>query len=134
MFLIHPVAIFCTAVLGLLLFGLGFAVSLARGKYRVGVGALPDIDHPLSRRVRAHGNTAEFAPFFAVMFLALGAMQPGPITLALMGVATASRVMLPMGLLMAKTLNGTHPLRFAGALGTYLTGLALSVTLLLKVF
>ena len=60
------------------------------------------------------------------LFAALGAFVSYDFGMAIGG--------LPMGLLMAKTLNGTHPLRFAGALGTYLTGLALSVTLLLKVF
>ncbi len=44
-----------------------------------------------------------------------------------MGVATASRYLLALGLIIAPTLNKPEPLRFLGALGTYVCGLALCV-------
>lgn len=63
----------CTAALGLLLFGLGFAVSRARFARRRGSGHDDDPRDLLHKLVRAHANTAEFAPFLAVLFLAHGA-------------------------------------------------------------
>ena len=63
----------CTAALGLLLFGLGFAVSRARFARRRGSGHDDDPRDLLHKLVRAHANTAEFAPVLAVLFLAHGA-------------------------------------------------------------
>ena len=73
---IHPLALACTAVLGFLLFGLGLVVSLTRGKTQVLIGVTDDPDHILNRIVRVHGNTAEYAPFLALLFLLCGARQP----------------------------------------------------------
>jgi len=53
------VAIVCTALLGLLVFGLGLAVSLTRGATRTNFGFTPDPTDRLYKRVRAHGNAAE---------------------------------------------------------------------------
>ena len=121
----HPIAIACTAILGILLFGLGLLVSLLRGKYNVLIGHPSDPTHLLHKVTRAHGNTAEYAPFLAVLFLYLGAQQPGAWVLGLVGVATAARVLLVVGMLVCKTLERPHPIRFLGALGTYVAGLAL---------
>ena len=54
-------AIVSTALLGLLLFLLGLSVSAARGGEAA--GAYPDDPaDPFFKRIRAHGNTAEYAP------------------------------------------------------------------------
>ena len=123
------IALICTAVLGLLLFGLGFLVSALRGKYDTLMGHPLEPAHLLQKAVRAHGNTAEFAPFFAVLFLYLGAHQPSTVVLWTIGIATLSRVLIVVGLLTCATLARPHPVRFLGALGTYITGIILSIAL-----
>src|SRR5262249_27607004 len=57
------IAVICTALLGLLLFGLGFHVSLQRRENRRSMGYEASPVDPLHRAVRAHANTAEYAPF-----------------------------------------------------------------------
>jgi uncharacterized membrane protein YecN with MAPEG domain len=129
-FVIHPVVLACIAVLGLLVFGLGLAVSLARGKAHVLIGVTPDPDAMLNRLVRAHGNTAEYAPMLAVLFCLQGFQAPSPVTLAMVVVATAARVLIVAGLLTARTLSRPSPLRFAGAATTYFVGIWLAIRLL----
>ena len=124
---IHSTALVCTAVLGLLLFGLGMAVSGARGRARLLIGQPADPDHLLNRLVRAHGNTAEYAPFLALLFLLHGARQPSDLVLGLVWAATAARVVFVIGLLTTRTLARPSPLRFVGALATYVTGAWLAV-------
>ncbi|WFU42347.1 MAPEG family protein [Bradyrhizobium sp. CB82] len=123
------VAIICTALLGLLLFGLGFYVSILRGRFRRGIGHDLGPTDPIHRAVRAHANTAEYAPFFAAMFLWF-ATRPAPgWIIATIVVATIARFSLAAGLLWGKSLNRPNPARFAGALFTYLSGLVLAVGL-----
>jgi uncharacterized membrane protein YecN with MAPEG domain len=126
----HPVALICTAILGLLLFGLGLAVSVQRFREKRGMGASDDPKNRLNKLVRAHANTAEFAPFLAVLFLFLGSRDPSPLALGLIVAATVCRILLVLGLVATRSLARPNPLRFTGALGTYLTGAALSVLLL----
>lgn len=123
-------AVVCTALLGLLLFALGLNVSMQRRKFRRSVGFDPSPTDPIHRAVRAHANTAEYAPFFAVMFLWF-ATRPAPpwITVAIV-IATLARFSLAAGLLWGASLNRPNPARFAGALFTYLSGLALAVGLM----
>jgi uncharacterized protein len=121
----------CVATLGVLLFGLGMAVSAARFRAGVNSGCAEDPASPLYKAVRAHANTAEYAPFLAVLFLYLGAHAPSPLTVALIVAATACRCLLAIGLLAWPTMNTRNPCRFVGALGTYLIGLALCVQVLL---
>jgi uncharacterized membrane protein YecN with MAPEG domain len=125
------VALVCSALLGILLFGLGFAVSATRGSTNTVIGHPADPADRLHKMVRAHGNTAEYAPMLAVLMLAAGARSPSTWVLWTMGIATASRYLLAAGILVSPTLAKPHPLRFTGALGTYLAGLALCAALLL---
>lgn len=126
----NPTALVCTAVLGLLLFGLGLAVSGLRFRARRLAGHADDPADLLHRVARAHGNTAEYAPFFAVLFVYLGSHDPGPGVVGLIVAATASRVLLAVGLVAWPSLARPNPLRFVGALGTYFTGAALCIELL----
>jgi hypothetical protein len=50
-----------------------------------------------------------------------------------MGLATASRYLIVAGLIFPPSMAQAHPLRFIGALGTYLTGFGLCIALLLSV-
>ena len=120
-------AVICTALLGLLVFGLGLAVSLTRGNTGRGSGFDADPTDRLYKMVHAHGNTAEYAPMLAVLMLVLGTLGAATWALWVMGIATASRYLIVAGILVSPTLDNPHPLRFVGALGTYLSGLALCV-------
>lgn len=124
------VAIVCTALLGLLLFGLGFHVSLQRRSNRRSIGHDASPVDPLHRAVRAHANTAEYAPFFAVLFLWY-ATRPAPTWIvAVIVVATVARFALAGALLFGPSLNRPNPARFLGALLTYICGLVLAAGLL----
>jgi hypothetical protein len=81
--------------------------------------------------IRAHGNATEFNPMLAILILAIGARNPSSWMIWLAVAATASRYLHAVGLIIAPTLNAPHPLRFVGALGTYICGLGLVVALLL---
>jgi uncharacterized membrane protein YecN with MAPEG domain len=123
------IGVICTAVLGLLLFGLGLYVSILRQRTRRSMGCDTGPTDPLHRAVRAHGNTAEYAPFFAVLFLWF-AMHPAPLWVSVTIVlATLARLSLVAGLLWGPSLDKPTPARFVGALLTYGTGLALAVRL-----
>jgi len=126
----NPVALSCSAVLGLLLFGLGAAVSVTRIRTKTSAGVPSDPAHRLTKIARAHANTAEFAPFLALVFLYFGMHQPSTTILALIVAATVSRCLIVIGLIMPPTMAIPHPARVVGAAGTYVCGLALSAALL----
>ena len=125
------VAIVCTALLGLLVFGLGLAVSLTRGATRTNFGFTPDPTDRLYKRVRAHGNAAEYAPMLAILMLLIGARQPAAWMVWTFVAATAFRYLHAAGMLVCPSLDQPHPLRFVGALGTYVAGLVLVVAALM---
>ncbi len=120
-------AIVCTGLLGILLFTLGLYVSATRGRTNK-IGTIPtDPTDPLYKAIRAHGNTAEYAPMLAILMLYVGAHAPAAWILWVMIIATACRFLIVLGLLASPTLDKPHPLRFIGALGTYVGGLILSI-------
>ena len=125
-------ALVCISLLGLLVFGLGFAVSATRGRTETLTGSSSDPTDSLHKLTRAHGNTTEYAPMLAVLMYAVGSMAPATWVLWCMGLATASRYLIVAGLIFPASMAQAHPLRFIGALGTYLTGFALCVALLLS--
>ena len=120
-------AVICTALLGLLVFGLGLAVSLTRGQTGTNFGANPDPADRLYKMVRAHANATEYAPMLVVLMLLIGAHNPVSWILWVMWIAMASRYLHAAGMIFSPTLAQPHPLRFIGALGTYICGLILSV-------
>ena len=125
-------AIVCAALLGLLLFALGLYVSAARGADKA--GAYPsDPADPFFKRMRAHGNTAEYAPMLAVLILICGVRNPSTWVQVTMILAVASRYSIAAGILLSSTLDKPQPLRFIGATGTYLTGIALSIAALFSI-
>jgi len=120
-------AVICTAILGLLVFGLGLGVSLTRGATNTAIGYNPDPTDRLYKIVRAHGNAIEFNPMLAILILYLGSRQPASWVEWVFIAAAASRVLHAAGMLMSPTLAKAQPLRFVGALGTYVTGIVLAV-------
>ena len=123
------VGILCTALLGLLLFGLGLYVSILRQRTHRVISHDSDPTDRLHRAVRAHGNTAEYAPFFALLFLWY-ATHPGSAWVSIVIViATIARFLLVAGLLWGASLDKPNAARFLGAVSTYACGLALVVRL-----
>ncbi|HWJ95096.1 MAG TPA: MAPEG family protein [Telluria sp.] len=129
----NPVAAICVAALGLLLFGLGLGTSINRKKARRSYGCADDPASPLYKFMRAHGNTAEYAPFFAVLMLFLGTRDPAPWVVWTMVAATACRYIFVAGLVAYPSMARPNALRFIGGLGTYVTGLVLSAAVLFSV-
>lgn len=126
----NHIALICVAVLGLLLFGLGLWVSVMRFHEGILSGCEPDPSNQLHKLIRAHANTAQYAPFLALLFLYLGARSPSATTVLLIVAATVFRCVLVVGLIARPTMAKPNPLRFIGALGTYAAGAALCGTLL----
>ena len=120
----------CTALLGLLVFGLGLGVSMLRASTKTNIGSTTDPKDRLYKMVRAHGNATEYAPMLAILILFLGARQPAAWLVWTFIAATVCRYLHAAGMLMSPTLDQPHPLRFVGALGTYVTGLILAVAAL----
>jgi uncharacterized membrane protein YecN with MAPEG domain len=124
------IGVVCAAALGLLLFGLGLYISILRQGRGVLVGHDPDPGDRLHRAVRAHANTAEFAPFLAILFLWHAIREPAAWINAVILAATIARFLLVAGLLFGNSLGKANAARFVGALLTYLCGIALAAALL----
>ncbi len=123
------IALVCTAVLGCLLFGLGLVISLRRfftRDFYFGAGGPTSFTTKLPR---AHGNTAEFAPFLALLFLTVAFMGGPAWTEALMVGATVSRLLVVIGFLTGATLERMSLPKAFGAVGTYGFGLGLVAAL-----
>ena len=121
------VAMICTALLGLLVFGLGLGVSALRGSRNTNIGHERDPADPLHKMVRAHGNATEYAPMLSILMLAIATRGCTTWMVWTFVAATLFRYLHAAGMLLSPTLDRPQPLRFVGALGTYLTGLALVV-------
>ena len=126
----NNITLACVAVLGLLVFGLGLSISVVRFRTGTNSGCTQDPADLLCKLVRAHANTVEYAPFLALLFFYFGARSPSVATLSLIVGATVFRCLLVIGLVAGPTMADPNPFRFVGALGTYLTGLALAAMLL----
>ncbi len=126
------IPIICIALLALLVFVLGFKVSITRARSETMYGGKEDPESALYKVQRAHGNTIEYAPILAIMMLAL-AQSPQPTwVLWSIGLATFFRYLFVAGILFPATMAKPNPMRFLGALGTYLTGIALAGALILQ--
>jgi uncharacterized membrane protein YecN with MAPEG domain len=120
-------ALTCTALLGLLVFGLGLWVSVMRGRVNRVIGHDLGPAEPLHKAVRAHGNAAEYAPMMAILMLAVGFRGPSGWMEWTFWAATVSRYMHAYGMIAGGPLDRPNPFRFVGALGTYVTGIALVI-------
>lgn len=125
----NAIALACIAALGLLLFGLGLSISGLRFREQTLTGHSKESDNLLHKVVRAHGNTAEYAAFIAVLFLYLGSQGPAPWVVWVMVALTVSRYIVVAGLIVPRSMDTLNPLRFIGALGTYVFGAVLCFAL-----
>ena len=123
-------AVLCSGLLGLLVFGLGLAVSMVRGNSKTYYAYTVDPTDRLYKLVRAHGNAVEYAPMLAILILYLGVHAPTRTVLWLAVAATASRYLHALGMILSKSLDQTDPLRATGAVGTYISGLLLVFSVL----
>src|SRR6266446_6587896 len=114
------IATICIALLALLLFGLGLAVSLTRGSAQRIIGYSDDPTDRLHKLCRAHGNAAEYVPILALLIYILGARGPAVWITWTFVAATVFRYLHAAGMI------------FLGALGTYLAGLVLAIALLVS--
>ena len=128
------VAIVSIALLGILLFLLGANVTRHRA-IRGDTGNQMPTD-PADRMFiaqRAHGNAAEYVPTLIVLILVCASLSDGWWVQALAVAAVVSRSLHALGMLTSKTLASHGPVRDIGALGTYLTGVALGVAAIVAV-
>lgn len=120
-------AIVCVGLLGVLVFGLGLAVSLTRTRTETLYGVGDDPTSPLYKMNRAHGNAIEYSPMLAILMVLIGTHQPAGWIAWVIILATAFRYIHAVGLITGGTMNAFNVLRFIGALGTYVTGLILAL-------
>ncbi|GJL93466.1 MAPEG family protein [Hyphococcus sp.] len=128
-----PYALLSVGLMGLLVFMLGLNVSRVRGSVmHTQHEAEGDPKSPLRKAIRAHGNCIEYVPTLSLLILALGLrlpLMPWWVA-ALMLLAVAARYVHAAGVLTSESIHTANPLKFAGALGTYITGSLLAVLLL----
>ncbi|KAL6048978.1 Membrane-associated protein in eicosanoid and glutathione metabolism (MAPEG) [Balamuthia mandrillaris] len=125
------VGLLCSAILGLMIFILGLVVSLTRAQVGQAYGYPNDPASPLHQRVRAHANHAEYAPALMAIMLYLEARGTSSWWMSLSMLAvTLSRVAHVLGLTLPPTMAKGNPLRFIGALGTYVFGSLLCLAVL----
>jgi len=130
----NTLQIVCVALLGSMLFLLGANVTRHRA-IRGDTGNQMPSD-PADRMFiaqRAHGNAAEYVPTLCVLILVCGTLSDGWWVDVLAVSAVVVRFSHALGMLTSRTLAAHGPLRDVGALGTYLTGVALAVTAVLAV-
>jgi len=126
------IATICIALLGLLLFGLGLAVSLTRGSAQRIIGYSDDPTDRLHKLCRAHGNAAEYVPILALLIYILGARGPSAWLTWTFVAATLFRYLHAAGMIFPASLAAPNPMRFLGALGTYVVGFVLAIALVVS--
>lgn len=114
------------ACLMLLQTWLALSVSLARRRLKLGIGDGGDAE--MARLVRRHGNLAENAALYIVVF-ALLEMGGGArlLVAALAALFVAGRVLHAVGMTVS---SGASQPRAVGALLSYITGFAAGISLL----
>jgi hypothetical protein len=128
------VYLLCAGVLVFFYFALSFRVSIERRRSHVGIGVHGAGTSPLDKAVRAQGNAAEYVPLFVLLFLYFNSVPSAAWLQWLALAVTACRLAHAAGMLLSADLNRPHPLRFVGALGTYIGGLLFGIALLWQVF
>ena len=125
------ILVLCAAILVGLYAVLSLNVSLTRLRQRKDPAVT---EAQLTKAIRAHGNASEYIPLFIAAFLFLGTRGSNGIVAAIAVLATVSRFAHAAGMFRIADVNQRHPLRYWGALGTYVCIFALAVVLLLHAF
>lgn len=128
-------ALLSVGLLGLLVFLLGANVSRVRQSVAVTQHeAEADPKSELRKAIRAHGNCVEYVPMLSLMILALGLrlpLLPWWIAVLMLG-AVASRYIHAFGIITGGSVYQANMMKRIGAAGTYLTGLVLSLILVVR--
>ena len=128
----NTLTIVSLALMGVLLFLLGANVTRHRAMRGKSGGNQQPTD-PTDRlliAIRAHGNATEYIPTLMVLVLVCSALTDSWWVGALAMAALVARTTHAIGMLASSTLADHGPARDFGAIGTYLTGVALGVTAL----
>jgi uncharacterized membrane protein YecN with MAPEG domain len=123
------VVIVSIALLGILVFVLGANVTRHRA-IRGATGNQMPTD-PADRMFiaqRAHGNASEYVPSLIGLLIVCSFLTDGWWLDTLAVVAVAARYVHALGVLTSKTMATHGPVRDAGAMFTYLSGIALGIT------
>lgn len=126
--------IICIALMGILVFALGANVTRHRAMRGRSGGPQQSTD-PTDRLLiatRAHGNAAEYVPTLIGLLIVCSTLTDGWWLNTLAVVALTARAVHAFGMLTAKSLAEHGPVRDSGAIFTYLSGLALGVTVLVS--
>jgi uncharacterized membrane protein YecN with MAPEG domain len=125
----NTIVIVCIALMGILLFVLGANVTRHRAIRGVTGNQMPtDPTDQMFIAQRAHGNAAEYIPTLIGLLIVCSALTDGWWLDTLAITAAAARLMHALGMLTSTTLAEHGPLRDAGAMFTYLSGVALGIT------
>lgn len=123
--------VICIALLGILVFVLGANVTRHRAQRGdTGTQVPTDPADRLFIAQRAHGNAAEYVPTLIGLLIVCSTLTDGWWLNTLAVAALAARAVHAAGILTSTTMAEHGPMRDAGALVTYLTGIALGVTAL----
>jgi uncharacterized membrane protein YecN with MAPEG domain len=124
--------IVCIALLGLLIFALG--ANVTRHRIMRGKSGEPQASNDPTDRlliaVRAHGNAAEYIPMLAILLIVASTLTSGWWIESLAVAAVVVRALHAFGMLTTKSLADHGPVRDIGALGNYVVGIALAITVL----
>jgi uncharacterized membrane protein YecN with MAPEG domain len=126
----NTVAVVSIALLGILLFLLGANVTRHRAQRGASGGnQMPtDPSDRLLIAVRAHGNAAEYVPTLIVLILVCSTLSDSWWVDVLAVAAVVARTLHAVAMLASPSLAAHGIARDAGALGTYVVGVALGVT------
>ena len=126
-------AYICIGLLALPVFVLGFGISMLRGKQgpHTIIGTPSDPTDRLHKIIRAHGNTAEYAPMLAILIYVAALQGAATWVLWMMWIATVGRYLIAIGLVIGPSLEKPHVLRMAGATATYIAGIGLTIAVLI---
>ena len=130
---VETVAVVCSALLGILLFLLGANVTRHRAVRGPGNQMPTDPSDRLLIAQRAHGNATEYVPTMIVLLLVCSTLSNSWWVGALAIAALVVRTVHAVGILTSKTLATHAPLRDIGAVGTYVTGIALGVSAIVAI-
>jgi len=123
------IVIISIALMGILVFVLGANVTRYRAMRGATGNQMPS--DPADRMLiaqRAHGNATEYVPTLIGLLIVCSALTDGWWLDTLAVAAVAARLVHALGMLTSKTLATHGPLRDAGAMLTYLSGIALGIT------
>jgi uncharacterized membrane protein YecN with MAPEG domain len=123
----------CVALMGVLLFLLGANVTRHRVLRGAGNQMPTDPEDRLLIAQRAHGNASEYIPTLAILIVVCAMLTSGWWLDVLAVAAVGFRSLHAVGMLTTRSMASHGPLRDAGAIGTYLTGVLLGVTALLAI-